>query len=182
MLVSPSARPCLTAPGALKHDSQYAPNFPAPFSWTQLPVVAGWRSRCRDDEPALARMRQPAEPGRRSAFHAALRQTALLADAPCGNFPEISGKKYQKFNRIRGKICPSPKLAGQTLFTSRNKNQYGNRPRNAGKNLGVQCSIICRSAKNFDRMAKKKGQNACPITVARKMVSRFVLRTSRESV
>jgi hypothetical protein len=50
------------------------------------------------------------------------------------------------------------------------------------ENLGVRRNKICRSAKNIDKTAEKLGQKSCPIGVARKMVSRFVLRTSRESV
>jgi hypothetical protein len=52
----------------------------------------------------------------------------------------------------------------------------------SGTKLGVRRTILSRSAKNFDKTAEKLGQNSCPIGVARKMVSRIVLRTSRESV
>jgi hypothetical protein len=52
----------------------------------------------------------------------------------------------------------------------------------SGENLGVRRSISSCNAKNIDKTAHKLGQNACPIGVARKNVSRIVLRTSRESV
>jgi hypothetical protein len=50
------------------------------------------------------------------------------------------------------------------------------------KNIGVRRNKYRCNAKNPNEMGDFLGQNACPKGVARKNVSRIVLRTSRESV
>jgi hypothetical protein len=50
------------------------------------------------------------------------------------------------------------------------------------KKLGVRRNKFRCNAKNPNEMGDFLGQNACPKGVARKNVSRIVLRTSRESV
>jgi hypothetical protein len=84
---------------------------------------------------------------------------------------QLKGKKYAKFEKQRAKI----------IHTMKQKSM-GRRDLLPWKNLGVHRSNLLRSAKNFDKTGVLLGQNGCPIGVARKMVSRFVLRTSRESV
>jgi hypothetical protein len=99
-----------------------------------------------------------------------------------GHLSQLAQEKIPKTQRFtREKMAFFMKLRAKIIHIKYLKS-IGQRAILRGENLGVRRTIFCRSAKNIDKTAQKMGQNACPIGVARKMVSRIVLRTSRESV
>jgi hypothetical protein len=90
--------------------------------------------------------------------------------------------KSADFQAFKSEKMPKNEFLGPKIIHILRRESIGPRDTLSGKNLGVRRSILYRNAKNLDKTAKKLGQNACPIGVARKNVSRIVLRTSRESV
>jgi len=81
-----------------------------------------------------------------------------------------------------GTILRQKMQQGANIMHIEKHKSIGPRVSLPSKNIGVQRSKYRCNAKNPNEMGDFLGQNACPKGVARKNVSRIVLRTSRESV
>jgi hypothetical protein len=101
---------------------------------------------------------------------------------PRANLSRSRREKFPKKQAVRGEKALKNEFLGGKIMHKKNPNTIRLHDTLSWENVGVHRTISSRSAKNFDKTAKKLGQNACPIGVARKNVSRIVLRTSRESV
>jgi hypothetical protein len=81
-----------------------------------------------------------------------------------------------------GRITVWTSNRGAKIISRKNQMSMGFQAALPCGNLGVQRTNSSRNAKKPYKTGLKMGQNACPKGVARKNVSRIVLRTSRESV